>query len=126
MVTTLPRHSSPIWTAEDVDHAGVSVAVSTGSAYDLFPSRTLTHARLIHAGSTPETITLFLRDHVDVLAGVRRALEQVMAGHPDLRLIPQPFMAINQAIGTPAGRREVPCLPPSSRTLRSMASSQRR
>ncbi len=96
--------TSVIRTMQDVDRPGVSVAVSTGSAYDLFLSRTLTHARLIHAGSTPETIALFLRDHVDVLAGVRRALEQTVSGHPDLRLIPQPFMAINQAMGTPAGR----------------------
>jgi polar amino acid transport system substrate-binding protein len=88
----------------DVDQSGVSVAVSTNSAYDLYLSRALKHAKLIHAGSTPETIALFRAEHIDVLAGVKRALDDVVANDSTLRMIPEPFMAINQAMGTPAGR----------------------
>lgn len=99
----VPR-ASPIASPDDVDRDGVRVAVGARSAYDLFLSRTLKHAEIVRAGSTPEAVALFRSERLDVLAGVRRALETLVAGDPGLRLIPQPFMAIRQAMGTPAGR----------------------
>jgi polar amino acid transport system substrate-binding protein len=95
---------SPITTIDQVDRNGISVAVATNSAYDLYLTRTLQHARLVRAGSTPETAALFLAQRLDVLAGVKAALDQVVATHPNLRMIPQPFMQIDQAMAMPIGR----------------------
>jgi polar amino acid transport system substrate-binding protein len=99
----VPRDSS-ITAVEQVDQDGVRVAVSTGSAYDLFLTRALRHAQLIHAGSTIEAVALFRSDRLEVIAGVKQALDQVVAIDTGLRMIAQPFMVINQAMGTPWGR----------------------
>ncbi len=96
--------ASPITAADQVDRVGVSVAVAAKSAYDLFLTRSLAHAHLVRAGSTPETVALFRTEKLDVLAGVKAALAAVVADDPSLRMIPQPFMAINQAMGMPVGR----------------------
>ena len=102
--TYVVPHASPITTLDAVDRDGIRVAVAAGSAYDLFLTRALKHAQLVRAGSTPETIALFRSERLDVLAGVKQALDQVVALDPAVRMLPEPFMAINQAIGTPSGR----------------------
>ena len=95
---------SPIKSMADVDHDGIRVAISARSAYDLFLMRTLKHAQLVHAGTTPEAVALFRAQKLDALAGVKQAMVQAVAADPSLRLIQQPFMEINQAMGTIAGR----------------------
>jgi polar amino acid transport system substrate-binding protein len=89
---------------DQVDRDGVRVAVGRNSAYDLYLTRTLKHAQLERATSTPEVVALFRSERLEVLAGVKKALDAVVDGDPSLRMIPQPFMAINQAMGIPAGR----------------------
>ena len=88
----------------DIDHDGIRVAISARSAYDLFLTRTLKHAKLVHAGTTPEAVALFQAQKLDALAGVKQAMVQTVAQNPGLRLIQTPFMEINQAMGTIAGR----------------------
>jgi len=100
----LVRSASPLQTVASVDGEGTRVAVARGSAYDLFLSRALQHASLERATSTPDAADLFLTQHLDVLAGVRQALEQTALANPGLRLIPGRFMEIKQAMGVPAGR----------------------
>jgi polar amino acid transport system substrate-binding protein len=95
---------SPITRVAEADRDGVRIAVAGGSAYDLFLKRALKHAQIIRAGSTPEAVALFRAQKLDVLAGVKQALVPVVAGDPGLRMISEPFMAINQAMGTPTGR----------------------
>jgi polar amino acid transport system substrate-binding protein len=98
------RRDSPIATIEQVDRDGISVAVAARSAYDLHLTRALEHATLVRAGNTPETIALFRAKRLDVLAGVKAALDRVVADDPSLRMIAPPFMAIEQAMGMPSGR----------------------
>jgi polar amino acid transport system substrate-binding protein len=98
------RKDSPITSVAQVDSDGVRIAVSTQSAYDLFLTRTLKHAQLFRGGTTPQAIALFLSAKYDVVAGVRQAMQQFVASDPTVRMIPEPFMEINQAMGTPAGR----------------------
>jgi polar amino acid transport system substrate-binding protein len=45
----LVRADSPIQRNEDVDREGVRIAVGKGSAYDLFLTRQLKHARIVQA-----------------------------------------------------------------------------
>jgi polar amino acid transport system substrate-binding protein len=42
------------------------------TAYDLYLSRELQHARIVRAESSPAAIDLFLEDRLDAVAGVRQ------------------------------------------------------
>jgi polar amino acid transport system substrate-binding protein len=77
------RNDSPITTLGQVDQDGVRVVVST-----------------------PEAVAMFKSGNNQVVAGVKQALQQVIASDKGLRMIPEPFMEINQAMSTPAGRPE--------------------
>jgi len=98
------RKDSASSTPEQVDRDGVRIAVSGQSIYDLFLARTLKHAKIVRAGSPPEAAALFQSERLEVCAGVQAAMQQLVAGDPTLRMIPEPFMQINQAMGTPVGR----------------------
>lgn len=100
----LVPENSPLRKIEDVDRDGVRIAVGRGSAYDLFLKRELKHAQLVEAPSSAAALDLFLRDGLDAAAGVRQPLVAFASTHPNLRVIPERFMAINQAVGTPKGR----------------------
>ncbi len=96
--------ASPLQTVTDVDRAGVRIAVGTGSAYELYLTRTLRHAALVHAPTGNDAIAQFQRDGLEVAAGVRSPLQKFVEGHPELRMIDGRFMAIEQAMGMPKGR----------------------
>ena len=100
----LVRADSPFRHIEDVDRAGVRIAVGQGAAYDLFLTRHLRHATLVRAPSTPEVVPLFAAAGLDAAAGIRQPLEAAALEHPEWRVIPGRFMAIEQAMCTPAGR----------------------
>jgi polar amino acid transport system substrate-binding protein len=100
----LVTQDSPLRDNDDVDRPGIRVAVSTGSAYDLFLSRELKHASLVRAPSAKDVVGMFLAQQLDVAAGVRPMLEADVREHAGLRMLPGRFMAINQAMGTPRGR----------------------
>jgi polar amino acid transport system substrate-binding protein len=102
--TYVVRKNSTLNTPEQVDRDGVRIAVSGQSIYDLFLTRTLKHARIVRAASPPEAALLFHSEHLEVCAGVQTAMQQLLATDPGLRMIPEPFMQINQAMGTPVGR----------------------
>lgn len=95
---------SPLRTVDDVDRPGVRVAVGNGSAYDLYLSRTIRHAQLVRAPTGPAAIEMFLRDGLEVAAGVKSPLQTFARGRADLRVMDGRFMAIEQAMGTPKGR----------------------
>jgi polar amino acid transport system substrate-binding protein len=96
--------SSPIRDNAEVDRPGVRVAVSTGSAYDLFLSRELKHASIVRAPTAKDVVGMFVAQNLEVAAGVRPMLEADVRENPRLRMLPGRFMAINQAMGTPRGR----------------------
>jgi len=98
---------SPLKTVGDVDRDGVRIATGPGSAYDLFLSRNLEHAKLVRAeiGGGSALIALFVREKLEAAAGVRQALESYAVNHPEVRVMSDRFMEIRQAMGTPKGRR---------------------
>ena len=96
--------ASPLGHIEDIDRDGVRVAVITGSAYDLFLTRTLMQARIHRAGTSPGALDLLLQHQADVLAGVKQPLVEYANAHPEMRLIPGRFMQIDQAMAAPKGR----------------------
>ena len=102
-VYLVPKHS-PLKSVEDVDRDGVRIAVAEGSAYDLFLTRAIKHATLVRQPSGPESLDMFVRDGLEAAGGVRQPISAFAQAHPDTRIIPGRFMAIEQAMGTVRGR----------------------
>ena len=98
------RNDSPIRSNNEVDHADMRVAVGKGSAYDLFLSRELKHAQIVHAPSSPAVVQTFLEQGLEVAAGVKQQLEKDAAKTTGLRLLDERFMVIQQAMGLPKSR----------------------
>jgi polar amino acid transport system substrate-binding protein len=100
----LVREGSPLRANEEVDRAGNRVVVGRGSAYDLFLSRELKQARIVHAPSSQAVLQHFIDSGAEVAAGVKQQLEKDAAPIDGLRLLPGRFMVIRQAMGCPRGR----------------------
>ena len=102
----LVADDSPIRSNDEVDRAGVRVAVGGGSAYDLYLSRELKSAEIVRARNTPAVVPLFLEQRLEVAAGVKQQLQADMKRYPGLRLLPERFMVIRQAMGLASRRGE--------------------
>ena len=90
----LVRDSSPLTSNDEVDSEGQIVVVGKGSAYDLYLTRTLHHAHIVRAPTSPAVVETFVRQQADVAAGVRQQLEADAKQHPGHRLLPGRFMVI--------------------------------
>jgi polar amino acid transport system substrate-binding protein len=100
----LVRQDSPIRENADVDRDGVRVSVGKGSAYDLFLSRQLKRATIVHAPTSQAVTDMFVAQKLDVAAGVKQQMEADAKRVGGLRLLEGRFMVINQAMGTPKRR----------------------
>jgi polar amino acid transport system substrate-binding protein len=94
---------SPLSTVSAVDSPGVRIGVKEGSAYDLFLTRTLSHATVIR--SAIEGTEAFVTGNLEAAAGVREPMTEFVATHPGYRLIEGRFMEIPQAVGTANTKR---------------------
>jgi polar amino acid transport system substrate-binding protein len=101
----VPAHS-PLKEIADVDKPGIRIAVGRGSAYDLYLTRTIKHATIVRAatGGGHAMIELFVKDGLEVVAGVRQQLEAYAHGRTDVRIMAGRFQEIQQAMATPKGR----------------------
>jgi polar amino acid transport system substrate-binding protein len=102
----LVRQDSKIRSNEEVDRPEHRVVVGKGSAYDLFLTRELQHARIVRAATSPAVVDLFVEQNMDIAAGVKQQLAAGAQRFPGLRLLPGRFMVIQQAMGLPKGRGE--------------------
>jgi len=100
----LVRQDSPLRANEEVDRPGTRVVVGRGSAYDLFLSRELKQAQVVHAPSSQAVLQHFLDGGGEVAAGVKQQLQQDAAPIGGLRLLPGRFMVIRQAMGCARSR----------------------
>ncbi|RJG15211.1 ABC transporter substrate-binding protein [Massilia cavernae] len=97
----LVRAGSPVASNDDVDQLGNRVTVGAGSAYDLHLSRSLKHAQIVRAPTSPTVVDTFIEQQLEVAAGVRQQLEHDAQRFPGLRVLDGRFMVINQAMGIP-------------------------
>ena len=100
----LVRSDSPIQSNDSVDHPGIRVAVGNASAYDLYLTRELKRASIERAPTSPAVVDYFVEHKLDVAAGVRQQLETDARRIGGLRLLPERFMVIRQAMGLPKSR----------------------
>jgi polar amino acid transport system substrate-binding protein len=101
----VPKDSA-LKTPADVDAKGIRIAVGKGSAYDLYLTRTIKNAEIVRAstGGGRASIDLFNNEKFEVAAGVRQPLAEYAKTDPNVRVMDQRFMAIEQAMGMPKGR----------------------
>jgi polar amino acid transport system substrate-binding protein len=102
--TYLVPAGSPLRTIADVDRPGVRIAVSAKSAYDLYLTRALKHAKLVRVPGVHASYELFVAQKLDALAGLRPALVAYNEKHPGSRVLEGSFSTVGQAIGTPKAR----------------------
>lgn len=97
--TYLLPPGSPIKTMEEVDAPGRRISIAGGSAYDLYLTRELKHAKLERADSVDGSFEHFVKEKTDVLAGLRPRLVKDQENLPGSHLMEGRFTAIQQAIG---------------------------
>jgi polar amino acid transport system substrate-binding protein len=90
---------SPIQSNDEVDTAQNRIVVGKGSAYDLYLTREIKHAKIVHAPTSPKVVAFFVEGKYEVGAGVKQQLEMDLAKYPNIRLLPGRFMQINQSMG---------------------------
>src|SRR4029077_15790321 len=88
----------------DVDREGVRIAVADRSAYDLFLSRNIKKAQLGRAQGIDGSYELFVREKLDVLAGLKPRLVSDAEKLPGSRILDGQITGVQQAVGTPKAR----------------------
>jgi polar amino acid transport system substrate-binding protein len=104
--TYLVPPGSPIQSIDEVDRPGVRIAVSDRSAYDLWLTRNIKHAQLKRVEGLEGSYQLFVKEQLEVLAGLKPKLLEDAARLPGSRILDGRFTSVQQAIGTPKGRPE--------------------
>lgn len=102
--TYLVPEGSPFTSVDDVDGAGVRIAVSGRSAYDLYLTRSLKHAELVRAVGASAAFDLFVTEKLDALAGLRPGLTKDCAGLAGSRVLDGQYTAVQQAVGCALGK----------------------
>ena len=95
---------SPIRTIADVDREGVRIAVAEKSAYELYLSRNIKHAKLVLTKGIDASFDAFVKDKLEVLSGLRPRLITDLSRLPGARMLDGQFTAVQQAVGTPKAR----------------------
>lgn len=95
---------SPIRSIAEVDRDGVRIAVADKSAYDLYLSRSIRHAKLLRTQGIDASCDLFVTDRLEALAGLKPRLLTDAAKLPGSRVLEGRFTAVQQSIGTPKAR----------------------
>lgn len=102
--TYLVPPDSPIQSVEEVDRAGIRIAVSARSAYDLWLTRNIRNAELVRAQGLGAAFQLFVDEGLDALAGLRPGLIGDVGKLSGARILDGRFSAVQQAIGVPRSR----------------------
>jgi len=100
----LVRENSSIRSNDEVDRPGNRVVVGRGSAYDLFLTRAIKQAQIVRTDSSGIVVEYFVRENLEVAAGVKQQLEADAKKTSGVRLLPGRFMVINQAMASQKGK----------------------
>jgi polar amino acid transport system substrate-binding protein len=98
--TYLVPPGSPLQSIAEVDRAGVRIAVTAGSAYDLWLERNIRHATLVRSNPARSAWQQFTEDKLEAMAGLRPGLISDVQKLPGSRILDGQFSAVQQAVGT--------------------------
>lgn len=99
--TYLVRADSALRSVSDVDQPGVRISVAARSAYDLWLTRNIRHAELVHSDTPAAAWDLFAAGGLDALAGLTARLTRDLARIKGARLVDGVFTSVQQAVGVP-------------------------
>lgn len=99
--SAMVKKESEIRSVQEMDREGVVINVGKGAAYELYLIRTLKHATMRQYATSQEAIQAFIHGEGDMAAGIRQPLEQAAQENPALRVLPDSFSQIRQAICVP-------------------------
>lgn len=102
--TYLVPPGSPLKAIADVDRDGMRIAVPEKSAYELYLTRNLKHAKLVMEKGADNAFRRFVTDKLDALAGLKPRLVTDHDNLPGSRILEGRFTAVQQAAGMPKGR----------------------
>ena len=125
--TYLVAESSPIRAVADADRAGVRIGVGLRDAGDYFLTRTLKAAELKRneGGIGDATVKGLLAGELDAYAGNRMRLHEAAQKTPGLRLVPDNFYGVEQAVIVPKGEAARLAIVNASSTKRAPRGSSR-
>jgi polar amino acid transport system substrate-binding protein len=103
--TYLVPEKSRIKSVADADRAGVRIGVGARDAGDYFLTRTLKAATLMRneGGVGDAVVKALLAGELDAYAGNRMRLHEAAKKMPGLRLVPDNFYGVEQAVIVPKG-----------------------
>lgn len=102
--TYLVPAGSTLKHASEVDRPGNRIAVSARSAYDLWLTRNIKQAQLLHAEGFEATFALFVEQKLEAMAALKPGLLGDVARLPGSRILEGNFTTVQQSIGVPKGR----------------------
>ena len=103
--TYIVVENSPIKSVADADRTGIRIGVGARDAGDYFLTRTLKAATLVRneGGIGDAIVKALLVGEVDAYAGNRMRLHEAAKKTPGLRLVPDNFYGVEQAVIVPKG-----------------------
>jgi polar amino acid transport system substrate-binding protein len=98
--TYLVREGSPIRSVADVDRPGIRIGVGLNDAGDYFLTRTLKNAELKRnpGGDLSVALRQLEAGEIEAYAANRQRLHAFVLAHPGLRMVPDNFYGVEQAI----------------------------
>lgn len=102
--TYLVPARSPIRSIDEVDRPGVRIVSPAKSAYDLYLTRTIKHAKLVQIAGSTAAEEHFVNEKLDALAGLKPVLLEFAPTVPGSRILDGNFTVVRHTVGTPKGR----------------------
>jgi polar amino acid transport system substrate-binding protein len=99
--------NSPVHAVADADRNGIRIGAATGDSPELYLSRNLKNAELHRYDSPPagDVLRMLAAGEFDAWAANRQRLIEMAASNPNLRVLPDNYFAVQQAIIVPKGDR---------------------
>jgi polar amino acid transport system substrate-binding protein len=99
--------SSPLRSVADADRPGVKIGVAARDAADLHLSRTLKSAQLVRnpGGDLAKAVAMLRSGEIDAYGANRQRLTETVAGTAGLRILPDNFYGVEQAVVVAKGNR---------------------
>jgi polar amino acid transport system substrate-binding protein len=106
--TFMVLQTSPLRTTADIDQGGLNIGVGEKDAADLFLTRNLKNAKLIRnpGGELDVAVRQLSTSQIDAYAANRQRLHVFAKANPSVRLLPDNFYGVEQAIVVRKGDTE--------------------
>lgn len=102
--TYLVPAGSSIRSIGEVDRPGIRIVSPAKSAYDLYLARTIKNAQLVQIAGSRAAEQHFIREKLDVMAGLRPTLLELAPTLPGSRILDGNFTVVRHTVCVPKGR----------------------